>query len=228
MSIHAVLKNVQAGKFCRPPSYNRRETSVGGVDAHENSDRTQGAAQAMSKPEKATAAPEGEDGAVAEAPKKGGKKKLIIIAAAAAVLLGGGGGGAYFMLGTASANSHGAEEAPAEAAPSGHGEGGEGAETALVDVPAMVVNLRTAGGDQRYLKIHFMLVPKTASAGEAVKGKLPAIIDAYQPFLRELRPEDLAGAAAVFRIKEELLTRASDVMGAGKVEDVLIQDLVQQ
>jgi len=178
----------------------------------------------MSKTEKVAAAPEGEDGAQAEAPKKGGKKKLILIAAAAAVLLGGGGGGAYFMLGTASANNH---EAEAEAAPSGHGEG-EGAETALVDVPAMVVNLRTAGGDQRYLKIHFMLVPKTAAAGEAVKGKLPAIIDAYQPFLRELRPEDLAGAAAVFRIKEELLTRASDVMGAGKVEDVLIQDLVQQ
>jgi flagellar FliL protein len=179
----------------------------------------------MSKTEKVVAAPEGEDAAVTEAPKKGGKKKLIIIAAAAAVLLGGGGGGAYFMLGTASANSHEADAAPAEAASSEHGEG---AETALVDVPAMVVNLRTAGGDQRYLKIHFMLVPKTAAAGEAVKGRLPAIIDAYQPFLRELRPEDLAGAAAVFRIKEELLTRASDVMGAGKVEDVLIQDLVQQ
>jgi flagellar FliL protein len=179
----------------------------------------------MSKHEKIVAAPEGEDGAVAEAPKKGGKKKLIIIAAAATVLLGGGGGGAYFMLGTATANSHEADAEPAEAAPSEHGEG---AETALVDVPAMVVNLRTAGGDQRYLKIHFMLVPKTAAAGEAVKGRLPAIIDAYQPFLRELRPEDLTGAAAVFRIKEELLTRAGDVMGQGKVEDVLIQDLVQQ
>ena len=67
-----------------------------------------------------------------------------------------------------------------------------------------------------------------ADAISRVKQDLPLILDAYQPFLRELRPEDLAGSAAVFRIKEEMLVRASQVAGAGTAKDILIQDLVQQ
>ena len=63
---------------------------------------------------------------------------------------------------------------------------------------------------------------------ERVKDKGPVVLDARQPFLRELRPDDLNGAAAVFRIKEEMRTRATQALGAGMVKDVLIQDLVQQ
>lgn len=173
----------------------------------------------MSKTAQIAAFPEGEGAA------KGGKAALIVIAAAATLLLGGGGGGAYVMLGTALASGHSADVASVETAPFEHGEG---AEAALVDVPAMVVTLRAPGGDRRYLNIHVMLAPRTAAAGAAVKSRLPAIIGAYRPFLRALRPDDLAGAAAVFRIKAALLTRADAVMGQGEVEDVLIQDLVQQ
>ena len=54
------------------------------------------------------------------------------------------------------------------------------------------------------------------------------MLDAYQPFLRELRPEDLAGSAAIFRIKEAMLARANDVLGPDMVKDILIQDLIQQ
>ena len=61
-----------------------------------------------------------------------------------------------------------------------------------------------------------------------MKEKLPLILDAYQPFLRELRPEDLAGSAAVFRLKEEMLVRTTRALGPGAVVDVLIQDLIQQ
>ena len=39
---------------------------------------------------------------------------------------------------------------------------------------------------------------------------------------------DLAGSAAVFRIKEEMLSRTTQALGTGAVRDVLIQDLVQQ
>lgn len=54
------------------------------------------------------------------------------------------------------------------------------------------------------------------------------MLDSFQPFLRELRPEDLSGSAAVFRIKEEMMVRATATLGAGQVKDILIQDLVQQ
>lgn len=171
---------------------------------------------------------EGAEGAPA-ATKPKSKKKLIIIGAAAGVLLLGGGGGAFMMMSGGSAHAEGsAEAAPAEEA-SGHGEGGEGEnKDALVDVPAMVVNLRSPDGQARFLKIHFMIAPGAKATADTLKEKLPLLLDAYQPFLRELRPEDLAGSAAVFRIKEEMLVRATDTLGAGMVKDILIQDLVQQ
>jgi len=156
------------------------------------------------------------------------KKKLIIIGAAAAALLLGGGGGAYAFLGGGGdeASAEGKHSEKAEAKSEGHGE--EGGSESFVDVPPMVVNLRSADGGARFIKLHFMLVPGDAGSGEGLKSQLPLLLDAYQPFLRELRPEDLAGSAAVFRIKEEMLIRANDTLGTGHVKDVLIQDLIQQ
>ncbi len=145
-------------------------------------------------------------------PKKKGKKALILGGAAALLLLGGGGGG-YLMLAGSSEESAAAED-PVDAAK-------------LVDVPPMTVNLRSADGQARFLKVHLMLLAGTATP-EDVTAKLPLVIDAYQPFLRELRPEDLAGSAATFRLKEEMLIRANAVIGQGSVRDVLIQDLIQQ
>jgi flagellar FliL protein len=174
---------------------------------------------------------EGAAGAKPAAPKS--KKKLIIIGAAAATLLVGGGGGAFMIFGGSSAKAEapaegGHDEAPSESE-GGHGEGGEASgKDAFVDVPAMVVNLRSPDGAARFLKVHFMLVPGPKGTADNLKDKLPLILDAYQPFLRELRPEDLAGSAAVFRIKEEMLVRATQVAGSGMVKDILIQDLVQQ
>lgn len=171
---------------------------------------------------------EGAEGTPAEAPKS--KKKLIIIGAAAGVLLLGGGGGAFMMLSggdkaEASAEAGHGEEAKAETEKGGEGEKGK---DAYIDVAPMVVNLRSPDGAARYLKIHFMIVPGPNGGEDAMKEKLPLILDAYQPFLRELRPEDLAGSAAVYRIKEEMLVRANAAAGSGVVKDILIQDLVQQ
>ena len=154
------------------------------------------------------------------------KKRTLIIAGAAGALALAGGGSAYALMG----KSHPKADAAAEASDAGEAEGGHGDENTdkFVDVPAMVVNLRNADGGSHFIKLHFMLVPGAKVTPDALKGKLPLLLDSYQPFLRELRPEDLAGSAAVFRIKEELLVRADDTLGAGQVKDVLIQDLIQQ
>lgn len=167
------------------------------------------------------------------------KNKKVMIGGAAALLLLAGGGGAAMMLGGEEKPAHGEqakethaeaeEEEHAEEEESAEGEGeGKDGELPLVDVPPMIVNLRTTNGEPRYLKIRFMLEAKSAEKTEKLKAKLPLIIDSYQPFLRELRPEDISGSAAVFRIKEEMLVRATEAAGKGMVKDVLIQDLVQQ
>jgi flagellar FliL protein len=76
------------------------------------------------------------------------------------------------------------------------------------------------------LRVHVMLVPGTLTP-EELTGRLPLVIDRVQPFLRELRPEDLSGSAATFRVKEELLIRSNQALGPGAVRDVLIQDLMK-
>jgi flagellar FliL protein len=158
---------------------------------------------------------EAEDSAPENAPPPKKKKKLIIIAAAALVLLGGGGGAAAWLM--SGGEGHDGEAAHAEAKPG-----------AYVEVPPMTVNLRSGDGKPRYLKLRFILVAGDPANEETVNEKLPLILDGLQPFLRELRPEDLSGSAAVFRLKEEMLTRATRVAGPGIVTDVLIQDLIQQ
>lgn len=165
----------------------------------------------------------GPDAAASDAKPK--SKKKLIVAGAAAVLLLGGSGGAFFFL--SGGNEAHAEAAEGEA-PAGSGHGTEAEADSYYDVPPLVVNLRSPDGQARFLKVHLMLVRGPNTTNEAIKAKLPAILDSYQPFLRELRPEDLAGSAAVFRIKEELLVRATQVAGSGAVKEVLIQDLVQQ
>ncbi|MDG2534038.1 flagellar basal body-associated FliL family protein [Sphingomonas sp. HITSZ_GF] len=176
---------------------------------------------------------EGAEAAKAAKPKS--KKKLILIGAAAGVLLLGGGGATAFMLSGGSAKAETAEgghaKPEAKAAEGGHGDSGgeaEGGKDAYLDVPAFMVNLRSPDGQARFLKLHFMIVPGDGIAPDAMKEKLPLLLDSFQPFLRELRPEDLAGSAAVFRIKEEMMVRSTATLGEGQVKDILIQDLVQQ
>lgn len=144
-------------------------------------------------------------------PPKRPRRKLLVIAVAALLLLGGGGGAAWWFFG-----DHGGEKAE------------EVAETpdAFVDVPPIQVALRGSDGSARMLKLHVMLVPGERSV-EEIEPRLPLLLDRFQPFLRELRPDDLAGSAATFRIKEELLIRANQALGPKAVRDVLIQDLMQ-
>jgi flagellar FliL protein len=181
-----------------------------------------------------------EDKSAQDAPAPNKKKKLIIIGAATAAALALGGGGAAFFMGGKSATKVEAAHGEEAAAEEGHGEGegaakeGEGGhgegegKGKFVDVPTVSVNLRSPDGAPRFLKLHLMLVPGPKTTDAALKEKLPVVLDAYQPFLRELRPEDLGGSAAVFRLKEELMVRATRVLGPGMVKEVLIQDLIQQ
>lgn len=146
-------------------------------------------------------------------------RKSVIAAVAAGLLLVGGGGAAFMLL-----RDKGGDEvasAPASAA-------ADAASSSYIEVPPMIVNLRSGDGQARFLKLRFIIVAADESAATRVKDRLPVVLDALQPLLRELRPDDLNGSAAVFRIKEEMISRATQALGAGTVRDILIQDLVQQ
>lgn len=157
----------------------------------------------------------------AKQPRFSKKKKVIAAALAGALVLAGTGGALLLGSSGKAGEEAGSNENTAD------GEGTDG-NTNFVEVPAMVINLRTSDGQARFLKLRFLLAAKSPGDMAVIEAKLPQILDRYQPFLRELRPDDLAGSAAVYRLKEELLLRAGDVVGAGVVSDVLIQDMIQQ
>jgi|APFEC2959095136_1045048.scaffolds.fasta_scaffold00060_43 flagellar FliL protein len=144
------------------------------------------------------------------------KKQLIIIGGVIALLVAIG-IGAWLFFGQKDAADH----APETAAMGDPGE-------TYVEVPPMLVNLRSSDGIGRIIKLRLTLVASSPETATEVTARLPRIVDSFQPFLRELRPDDLAGSAAVFRIKEELLVRANSVTGTGSVKQVLVQDLIQQ
>jgi flagellar FliL protein len=158
-----------------------------------------------------------DDEAEAAAPsKKTFPLKLVIIAVAALVVLGGGGAAAYFVFGGTK------EEKPVVPVVK---------PVAFMDIPDLVVNLAgTGGGNERtqYLKIRIVLeVPDQAVIAQ-ITPLLPRVMDAFQTFLRELRPTDLEGSAGLYRLKEELTRRVNAAIEPARINAVLFKELVVQ
>ena len=188
-------------------------------------------------------APEGEEGAPA-------KKKLpllFIIIPAALVVLGGGGGAAFFLMqpkAAAAEEGHGAEksgghEKKDEKKGGGHGgEGGAPADPSLgvisegpdgvtfYTLPDMVVNIQAPDGKPTFLKLKLTLEMKDADLAATLQEQSPRMQDMFQGFLRELRPEDLAGSAGSFQLRAELLRRVNLLAAPGKVDAVLIEEML--
>src|SRR5262245_16449028 len=171
---------------------------------------------------KATAAIEGDDGegGAADGTPAAGKgrfsRKLIMIIVGAVAVLGGGGAGAYFFL----LGSH--DTKAAGAAPV--------AKPAIfLDVPEVLVNLSTTGGDRtQYLKVKVVLELADAALQAPIQLAMPRVMDAFQTYLRELRPSDLEGSAGLYRLKEELTRRVNLAIAPGRINAVLFKEIVVQ
>lgn len=165
---------------------------------------------------------DGSDGDAA-AGKGGGKKKLIIIGALAVVLLAGGGAAAYVM------GLFGGGGEPAAAHGDGHGDDGHGGPPAapvFYALPDLVVTLNSGERKTRYLKAHVILELARAEDQAQIELMTPRILDFCQIFLRELRPDELRGSAAIVRMREELLKRINAAVAPVAVRAVLFTDLL--
>jgi flagellar FliL protein len=160
---------------------------------------------------------EGEAGAAA-APKPG-KKKLVMIGAAVA-LLALGGGGWFFFLKKPSAEQIAAAEAAAAAKKP----------VAFVEMKDMMIGISAGGQQDRQpiVKIKVVLEIADAKTSEQIKPLLPRVEDAFQVFMRELRPADLEGSAGMYRLKEELLRRVNVTVHPAKIDAVLFKELLIQ
>ena len=184
------------------------------------------------------------DGEADAAPAKKKLPLLFIIVPAALLVLGGGGGAAFVLMqpkAAAAEGGHGekaAGHAPAKKSGGGHGAAEGEADPALgvisdgpdgvvfFTLPDMVVNIQAPGGRPTFLKLKLTLEMKDASLAYHLQSEMPRMQDMFQSFLRELRPEDLAGSAGSFQLRAEILRRVNLIAAPGKVDAVLIEEML--
>jgi flagellar FliL protein len=170
-----------------------------------------------SKPKKADVdEAEGDDAEGEAGAKKPGlmtKSKLMIVAGAMIVLLGGGAGAYLFLFSSKDA-----------------GEQAKAAEPAVfVDVPEVLVNLSNTNGERvQYLKVKITLEVPDKVLAQQITPVMPRVMDAFQTYLRELRPTDLDGSAGLYRLKEELTRRVNVAIAPGRINAVLFKEVIVQ
>ncbi len=149
--------------------------------------------------------------------------KKILIIVLPLLLLVGAGAGLYFtgaidsVMGMFKSKEQPKVEAKNTAQPS-----------VFMDLPEMLVNLQTEGRKQAFLKIHVALELSDPTDPPKIEAVMPRIIDSFQVYLRELRVEDLQGAAGMHLLREELLTRVQAAVAPVKVRDVLFREMLIQ
>ena len=119
-------------------------------------------------------------------------KWMIIGGAGLLVLIGGGGGAYYFLKGPA----HKEPQVTAKPATSSI------CPTFWSTFPLLAATGRNISRSRSFLSFRFDLVPQ-------IQPLMPRVMDAFQTYLRELRPTDLDGSAGLYRLKEELTRRVN-------------------
>jgi len=160
----------------------------------------------------------------AEAPSRFGKKKLLIVVVGAVALLLLIGAGLYFS-GLLNRFIGGEKPAASEAAKE---EKAKPKETVYYDLPDMLVNLNGVGKKANFLKLAISLELENQLDVARLQAVMPRIIDNFQVYLRELRPDDLRGAPGMYRLREELLLRVNAAAAPAKIVDVLFKEMLVQ
>jgi len=152
-------------------------------------------------------------------------KKLLMMAGGGVVALLLVGGGAAYFLGVFSPRPQPQQQqqaqgvAPQEPArPRPH----------FMEVPEITVNLASNAQRAQFLRLKLSLeLPDQASATQ-IQPLMPRILDAFQVYLREMRPSDLEGSASVHRIREELTRRVNLAVAPARVDAILFREMLVQ
>ncbi len=190
----------------------------------------------------AAAAAPGEDAEAAPG-KKGGKKKLIVLVALVLLLVGTG-AGLWFggilppLLGMGPKPAQADGTADGGAAGDGaDGKAGDGKAATKADskpqpifmeLPEIIANLNAGPRRNSFIKLRPRIELARAEDEAAVRAAMPRLLDLFQTYLREMRPEELRGSAGTYRLREELLARANIAVAPARIVDVLFPEMIVQ
>lgn len=202
------------------------------------------AKKATKKGKQDAAAPDSADGGKSGAddgklPFLKNKKVLLIAGGGLAVLLIVTGAVVWWLGLLAPRPAQEAQARPAgqegAATQAGAGAPGTGSAAApqrtppvFVDLPDMTVNLATQGQRNTFLRARIALELTNAATAAQVQPLMPRVLDTFQTYLREMRPADLEGSAAIHRLREELTRRVNLAVAPARVDAVLFRELLVQ
>ena len=153
------------------------------------------------------------------AKSKAGKKKLLLLAVP--VVLAAAGGGAWFAgLLKLPGKTH--EMPPAEHAAAAVPQ------PTYAQLPEIVANLNAGARRTAFVKLQARLELSRPEDLVAFTAAQPRVLDLFQTYLREMRPEELRGSIGTYRLREQLIARASLAIAPARVVDVLFTELLVQ
>ena len=62
----------------------------------------------------------------------------------------------------------------------------------------------------------------------SVEADMPRILDAFQTYLRSLRPEELHGGEGTYRLREAMMNRVNAVSTPVQVSDIIFVEMLIQ
>ncbi|MBA4808611.1 flagellar basal body-associated FliL family protein [Brevundimonas sp.] len=95
-------------------------------------------------------------------------------------------------------------------------------------LPDMVMNIQSTSGRATFLKLKLTLEMHDAKVATQLQSEMPRLQDMFTGFVRELRPEDLSGSAGTYQLRAEILRRVNLIAAPGKVDAVLIEEMLVQ
>jgi flagellar FliL protein len=144
--------------------------------------------------------------------------KLLLILGLVAALIGGG-GGFYAAYAGLIFGSESNEEQTAV-----HDKAGTMPDVAFVPVEPLVISL-SPSANSRHLRFRAQLEVPSQHA-TAVEVLMPRVVDVLNGYLRALEIQDIESAAALTRLRAQMLRRVQIVAGPGRINDLLIMEFV--
>jgi flagellar FliL protein len=148
--------------------------------------------------------------------RKGGKRKLLL--PVLVLLLGGIGAGLWFsgilprLLGHADKSADHTEAPP----------------PTYVEMPEIIANLNGNPRHPSYVKLRAKIELRQPQDAAALQAGMPRVMDLFQSYVRDMRPEELRGTGGLYRLREELIARIDIALAPVRVQDVLFVEIIVQ
>ena len=98
----------------------------------------------------------------------------------------------------------------------------------FLDLPDIVANLNAGPRRTAFIKLKVKLELSRPEDQGVIQAAMPRVLDLFQTYLREMRPEELRGTAGTYRLREELIARTNIAAQPAHVLNVLFTELLVQ